>query len=141
VSDLLKHNLIVFDNLATNGEWRFTDSGRPAIRCEPRLLTNSVEAAIDAALEGLGIARALSYQVDAHVRAGRLHYLLPQFDPPAVPVSLLFQASRRGSPNVRALIAAAQEYFRSGPITYSASVVASSGLLREAHRASTSDAT
>jgi DNA-binding transcriptional LysR family regulator len=141
VSDLLKHNLIVFDNLATNGEWRFTDSGRPAIRCEPRLLTNSVEAAIDAALDGLGIARVLSYQVDAHVRAGRLHYLLPQFDPPAVPVSLLFQASHRGSPNVRALIAAAQEYFRSGPITYSASVVASSGLLREAHRASTSDAT
>ena len=101
VSDLLKHNLIVFDNLATNGEWRFTDSGRPAIRCEPRLLTNSVEAAIDAALDGLGIARVLSYQVDAHVRAGRLHYLLPQFDPPAVPVSLLFQASRRGSPNVQ----------------------------------------
>ena len=52
VSDLLKHNLIVFDNFATNGEWRFTESGRPAIRCEPRLLTNSVEAAIDAALEG-----------------------------------------------------------------------------------------
>jgi DNA-binding transcriptional LysR family regulator len=125
VSDLLKHNLIVFDNFATNGEWRFTESGRPAIRCEPRLLTNSVEAAIDAALDGLGIARALSYQVDGHVRAGRLRYVLPQFDPPTVPVNLLFQASRRGSPNVRALIAAAQDYFRSGPITYSETVVAS----------------
>src|SRR6516165_5146725 len=75
---------------------------------QPRLLTNSVEAAIDAALGGLGIARALSYQVDAYVRAGRLCYVLPEFDPPVVPVSLLFQASRRGSPNVRALIAAAQ---------------------------------
>jgi DNA-binding transcriptional LysR family regulator len=125
VSDLHKHDLVVFDNFATNGEWRFTESGRPAIRCEPRLLTNSVEAAIDAALEALGIARALSYQVDAHVRSGRLRYVLPQFDPAAVPVSLLFQASRRGSPNVRALIAAAQDYFRSGPITYSATVVAS----------------
>jgi DNA-binding transcriptional LysR family regulator len=88
-------------------------------------LTNSVEAAIDAALDGLGIARALSYQVDDHVRAGRLRYVLPQFDPPTVPVNLLFQASRRGSPNVRALIAAAQDYFRSGPITYSETVVAS----------------
>jgi hypothetical protein len=29
--------------------------------------------------------------------------VLPEFDPPGVPVSLLFQASRRGSPNVRAL--------------------------------------
>jgi len=37
----------------------------------------------------------------------------------------LFQASRRGSPNVRALIAAAQEYFRSGKITYSKNLAAS----------------
>jgi len=125
VSDLLKHDLIAFDNFALNGEWRFTKSGRPAIRCEPRLLTNSVEAAIDAALDGLGIARVLSYQVDAHVRAGRLRYVLPEFDPPVVPVSLLFQANRRGSPNVRALIAVAQEYFRSGRITYSANLAAS----------------
>jgi DNA-binding transcriptional LysR family regulator len=125
VSDLLKHDLIAFDNFALNSEWRFTPSGRPAIRCEPRLLTNSVEAAIDAALDDLGIARALSYQVDAHVRAGRLRYVLPEFDPPGVPVSLLFQASRRGSPNVQALIAAAQEYFRSGKITYSANFATS----------------
>jgi DNA-binding transcriptional LysR family regulator len=93
-----KHDLIAFDNFALNGEWRFTQSGCPSIRCEPRLLINNVEAAIDAALGGLGIARALSYQVDAHVRAGRLRYVLPEFDPPVVPVSLLFQASRRGSP-------------------------------------------
>jgi DNA-binding transcriptional LysR family regulator len=118
VSDLLKHDLIAFDSFALNSEWRFTKSGRPAIRCEPRLL-------IDAALDGLGIARALSYQVDAHVRAGRLRYVLPEFDPPGVPVSLLFQASRRGSPNVQALIAAAQEYFRSGKITYSANFASS----------------
>jgi len=125
VSDLPKHDLIAFDSFALNGEWRFTQSGRPSIRCEPRLLTNSVEAAIDAALGGLGIARALSYQVDAYVRAGRLRYVLPEFDPPVVPVSLLFQASRRGSPNVRALIAAAQEYFRSDKISYSANFAAS----------------
>src|SRR6516225_9816889 len=49
VSDLLNHDLIAFDNFALSGEWRFAQSGRPSIRCEPRLLTNSVEAAIDAA--------------------------------------------------------------------------------------------
>jgi DNA-binding transcriptional LysR family regulator len=114
VADLSKHDLIVFDGFAPNGEWRFTASGRPAIRCKPRLLTNSMEAAIDAALDGLGITRALSYQVHAHVRAGRLRYLLSDFDPPAAPVNLLFQASRRGSPNVRALIAATRAYFHSG---------------------------
>jgi DNA-binding transcriptional LysR family regulator len=124
VVDLLEHELIAFDNFAPNGEWRFARSGRPAIRCKPRLLTNSVEAAIDAALDGLGIARALSYQVEAHVRVRRLRYVLGEFDPPALPVNLLFQANRRGSPNVRALITAAQDYFRAGPITHSPNGVA-----------------
>jgi DNA-binding transcriptional LysR family regulator len=116
VAQLREHDLIAVAGLTPNGEWRFTRSGRPAIRCEPRLLTNSVLAAIDAALDGLGIARVLSYQVDAHVQAGRLRYLLPEFEPPAIPVSLLFQASRRSSPNVHGLLAAAQDYFRSHPI-------------------------
>jgi DNA-binding transcriptional LysR family regulator len=74
-------------------------------------------------LNDLGIARAFDYQVDAHVRAGRLHYVLPEFDPPGVPVSLLFQASRRGSPNVQALIASAQEHFRSGKIARADAVI------------------
>jgi len=112
VAHLHDHDLIVFDHFAANQEWRFTATGRPAIRVEPRLLTNSVEAAIDAAIDGLGIARALSYQVQAHVHAGRLHYVLPAFDPPAVPVSLVFQANRRASPNVAAFIAACQAYCR-----------------------------
>src|SRR5262249_57683549 len=63
VSDLLKHDLIAFDSFALNGEWRFTQSGRPAIRCEPRLLTNNVQAAIDPALTRLRILRPLTYHV------------------------------------------------------------------------------
>jgi len=112
VSHLHHHDLIAFDRFTPNGEWRFTQSGRPAIHCRPRLETDSVEAAIDAAIGGLGITRALCYQVDAHVRAGELCYILGEFEPPAMPVSLVFQANRRGSPNVRALIAAAQAHFR-----------------------------
>ena len=120
VAHLHQHDLIAFEGFAPNGEWRFTSSGRPAIRFEPRLLTNSVETAIDAALNGLGIARALSYQVAAHIQSGRLRYVLPAFDPPPVPVNLVFQASRRGAPNVRALIAGAQAYFRATRIRWPA---------------------
>jgi DNA-binding transcriptional LysR family regulator len=112
VAHLHDHSLIVFEAFAPNQEWRFTATGRPAIRCEPRLLTNSVEASIDAALDGLGIARALSYQVQEHVRAGRLRYVLRAFEPPTIPVSLVFQANRRSSPNVAAFITAAQDYCR-----------------------------
>jgi DNA-binding transcriptional LysR family regulator len=117
VAHLHQHDLIAFERFTANGEWRFTQLGRPAIHCQPRLLTDSVEAAIDAALGGFGITRVLCYQVDAHVRAGRLCHLLREFEPPAVPVSLVFQANRRSSPNVRALIAAAQAYFRTDRIS------------------------
>lgn len=104
ITDLHDHELIAFDNFSLSGEWRFGPDSRQAVRVKPRLLTNSVEAAIDAAIVGCGIARVLSYQVDGHVEAGRLAFVLPHEDPPAVPISLLFQANRGRSANVRAFI-------------------------------------
>jgi DNA-binding transcriptional LysR family regulator len=112
VADLSSHDLIAFDTFTSNGEWRFTAAGRPALRVEPRLMTNSVEAAIDAAEAGLGIARVLSYQVVEPVAAGRLRLLLSAFEPQPLPVSLVFPANRRGSANVRALVAAVQDHMR-----------------------------
>ena len=103
-AQLRDHQLIAFDNLTQSGEWRFGPHGRITIRCEPRLLTNSAEAAIDAAIKGAGIARTLNYQTDDHVAAGRLTYLLADFDPPPVPVNLVFPANRLRSPNVRAFL-------------------------------------
>ncbi len=108
VAALHDHELIAFDNFALNSEWRLAGPGNPAIRFEPRLLTNSVEAAIDAAIDGLGITRALCYQVKQHVAAKQLSWVLPQHDSPGVPVTLLFQANRQRAPNVRAFIDAAK---------------------------------
>lgn len=112
VAQLHDHKLIAFDNFAPNQEWRFTAEGRPAIRIQPRLTTNDVGASLDAALAGVGIARVLSYQVQDHVREGRLRYLLEPFEPPRVPINLVFQANRRRTPNVSAFIAEAQAYCR-----------------------------
>jgi DNA-binding transcriptional LysR family regulator len=110
VAELHTHALLAFDNFAPNGEWRF--GGRAAIRFEPRLLTNSIESAIDAAVAGLGITRALCYQVSGPVAEGRLTTLLPDEEPPPVPITLLFQANRQRSPNVRAFIDLAGQRLR-----------------------------
>jgi DNA-binding transcriptional LysR family regulator len=110
--DLQEHDLIGFDGFALGDEWRFGGEGQTTVRFTPRLITNSVEAAIDAAIDGLGIARPLSYQVKRPLAEGRLVRLLDAYDPPPVPINLVFQANRRGSPNVRALIETAQAYFR-----------------------------
>ena len=111
ISQLHEHDLVAFD-MPQGHEWRFTASGRPSVRVEPRLLTNSVEATVNAVVAGLGITRVFSYQVQGQVAAGRLCYLLEQFEPSPVPVSLLFQARRRSDPNVSAFIDATQHYCR-----------------------------
>jgi DNA-binding transcriptional LysR family regulator len=107
---LADHDLIAFDAFAPNDEWRF--ERRSVVSFDSRLLTNSVEAAIAAAIAGLGITRAFCYQVREDVAAGRLKEILAERRPPPVPISLLFQANRQSSPNVRAFINAAKSGLR-----------------------------
>lgn len=76
-----------------------------------RLSVNSMEAAIDAAVAGLGIVPSLSYQVADHIAAGKLTPVLVSSSEPSVPVSLLFQSGRRNSANVRAFVEAAHARF------------------------------
>ncbi len=106
------HDLIAFDIFAPNGEWRFGPDLKTIFRGEPRLMTDSVEAAIDAAIDGAGIARTLNYQTDHHVAAGRLRYLLPDLNPPPLPVNLVYQANRLRAPNVRAFLDEARRALR-----------------------------
>jgi len=110
--ELVDHELIAFEMLTPNGEWRFGRDLKVVVRCAPRLTTDSVEAAIDAAIEGVGVTRALSYQTDHHVAAGRLRYILPDLDPPPWPVNLVYQANRLRSPNVRAFLDEAKRALR-----------------------------
>ncbi|TXI84143.1 MAG: LysR family transcriptional regulator [Cupriavidus sp.] len=114
-TQLHEHALISFDQLAgANNEWRFSASGKPAVRITPRLTVNSADAAIAAARAGLGIVRTLSYQVAEDIAAGRLKPLLVELEPPPVPVNLVFQASRRSTPNVRAFLDTAKVHFANG---------------------------
>ncbi|MEQ1782274.1 MAG: LysR family transcriptional regulator [Hyphomonadaceae bacterium] len=111
-AELKAHSLVGLDSMTPNGEWRFERSRAKPVRIEPRLQTNDVATAIDAAVRGLGIARLLSYQVFDHIAAGRLVRVLDDFAPSPVPVTLLHPATRQTSPSVRALVDAASLYFR-----------------------------
>ena len=111
-SDLIDHDLIAFEGLSLNGEWRFGPKLATIVRCEPRLMTDSVDAAIAAAVDGVGVTRCLTYQADPHVAKGRLRYVLAAFEPPPWPVQLVYQANRVRSPNVRAFLDEARRTFR-----------------------------
>jgi len=71
-----------------------------------------VEVALAAAVSGRGLARFLSYQADADVRAGRLRILLQAFEPPPVPVHVVHSGGRRPSAKVRTFVDLAVERLR-----------------------------
>lgn len=114
-AELVGHDLIAFESLDTTNEWRFR-TGDPMVRVEPRLAVNSGDAAIAAAEDGLGITRALSYQVRTSVLAGRLATVLQAFAPPPLPVSAIYPARRIASANVTAFVQTARDHFKRDPL-------------------------
>jgi DNA-binding transcriptional LysR family regulator len=96
---LARHTCITFDAGSPFADnWSFPRAGRGERRValRPRLVVNTAQAGIDAAIAGLGIVRVLSYQVERPVREKTLRLVLEAFAPPPVPIHLLQPA---GVPN------------------------------------------
>ncbi len=110
-ADLRRHRIVSFDGVGSTDDWRFGPERGLAVRITPRLRVNLAEAAIDAAARGAGLTRVLSYQVADQLRLGHLRIVLPDAEPPPVPVSLVYPASRRTSANVQAFVRAARDRF------------------------------
>jgi DNA-binding transcriptional LysR family regulator len=75
--------------------WGFgADEAEIVVSVEPRLAVNSVQAALDAAEAGAGLVRVLSYQSSGLEAAGRLRRVLAVYEPPPIPVQLVYPAGR-----------------------------------------------
>lgn len=103
--ELTGHCCVSFDALGASYAWRFQTAGEErVIAVRSRLVVNTAEAAIDAAIAGVGITRVLSYQAMEAFRAGRLQRLLQDFESAPMPVSLLFDGQRRLPLKLRAFV-------------------------------------
>lgn len=83
---------ITFDSLSSTVFWNFTAKGSRSAKAIPihsRLSVNTAEAAIDAAIAGLGLTRVLSYQVVDAITNGVLQSVLETFEPSATPINLI----------------------------------------------------
>ncbi len=89
--DLAAHDLISFSGLEAPDRWTLTVDGRDQpVPVRPRLVVNTAEAALDAAIAGLGLTRVLSYQARTACKAGQLTEVLTDLRSPPLPVSLVF---------------------------------------------------
>lgn len=95
-ADLGRHDCITSDGLMSPDVWRFpAGKSTASVAIRSRLAVNSAEAAIDAAIAGLGVTRVLSYQAVNAIRAGSLGVVLQDFEPAPWPVSLVYAGRGR----------------------------------------------
>ena len=89
--DLRGYPWIVFDSPGLS-PWRFRhpDTGQIFTMAEvPRLLVSSPDAAVDAAIDGIGATLVLEHDVDAAVKAGKLNFVLQAFEVEPIPVHVV----------------------------------------------------
>lgn len=90
-NDLHAHDCITFDGLIAPESWTFkVGRSTRSVEVHSRLIVNTAEAAIDAAIAAVGVTRVLSYQVASALSAGSLALVLEKFEPTPWPVSLVY---------------------------------------------------
>ncbi len=111
--DLTEHAFIsTFGVVSSASHWTLGPEEEKTIRFRPRLRVNSVDAALDAAISGLGIVRLFSYQVEEAVAQGRLVRILREFEPPAAPIHLVRPGGRHPPQKVSLFIEKAASILR-----------------------------
>ena len=104
-AELIRHHCIASANLSATDRWQFRIEGEErTVAIRSRLAVTTAEAAIDAAVAGIGITRVLSYQAAAAIKSGKLKPILRPFEPPEIPVSLVHPEARLTPPKVRAFL-------------------------------------
>lgn len=104
-SDLARLDCIASVNLAAPDQWIYHGAdGLLPVAIRARLTVSTAEAAIDAAIAGLGVTRVLSYQAAEPIRAKRLQRILRDFEPSDLPVHLVHSEARLVPPKLRAFL-------------------------------------
>ena len=98
---LAAHDCVTFSALGGGETWNFRDE---AVRVRSRMYVTTAEAALEAAVCGVGITRLLSYQAVEAVRAGGIVTILRRHEPAPLPVSLVYVRERRVTGKLRAFL-------------------------------------
>ncbi len=116
---LAGHRAIGFSQLGAGGtDWTFSlpEGGSCTVQPQMPWIANLGEVAIDAAAAGHGLTRALSYQVARPLAEGKLRVVLQAYEPPPVPVHLVYPAGRKAAAKVRAFVDFAAQRLRAEPV-------------------------
>jgi len=99
---IVDHDIIAF--LGMDGLERWVFSGGVEAPIKPRLIVNTAEAAVDAAVSGFGITRVLSYQAVDALSGKALMRVLRDHEGDEIPVHVVYPDGRHPPPKLRAFL-------------------------------------
>ncbi|MBD9425095.1 LysR family transcriptional regulator [Pseudomonas sp. PDM15] len=103
--DLAAHQTIVTSSTGHVAEWRFRgEHGVRLVRPAPRLNCTTQQAAIRAAVSGLGLVRCMSHEAHRELQSGLLVPVLSDFALPSLPAHLIYREGRRAAARTRTFI-------------------------------------
>lgn len=104
---LADYPLVALDAPLPGSRWpvsQESSSASPGPPVPPRLTVTTAEAAAQAAIQGVGVARLLHYQVADAVAAGTLRIILDPFEPDPAPVHLVHVARHQMPLKIRHIL-------------------------------------
>jgi len=103
--ELAQHTLIAANTGSLNPDWQFlVNKQNQTVKINPRLTITTNQGAINAAKNGLGITRVISYQVAQELKENKLKILLEAFEYPAKPINIVHREDKFSSAKVRSFI-------------------------------------
>ena len=103
-SDIIQHRTIAATSAWPSLEWKFGTQESASVRITPRLFCSSNEGAIQAAIQGWGLTRILSYQIAASLDSGDLQIVLDDYEQPPLPIHVVHPEGRHASAKVRSFV-------------------------------------
>ena len=111
--DLLKHDCLRLIGIAPGAAWDFHSKGRTiSVPVSGQFVCNQAAATIDACVDGLGVGTFLSYQVAPWVAQKKLKLILVDYEPPPIPLSIVYPHAKLLSARVRVFAEWATESLR-----------------------------
>jgi DNA-binding transcriptional LysR family regulator len=104
-TDLEQHDCLGFAFREMESRWDFEGpDGRVSVPVSSRVVMDSGEALLTAALAGMGVMLQPAEMVLPEITAGRLIALLPDYRAPSLPFHILYAPDRRPPPKLRSFI-------------------------------------
>jgi DNA-binding transcriptional LysR family regulator len=96
---------VLCTSMSSSPIWHFNDNGkRFDVNIDAAFICNQIQSTVDACVAGLGFGVFFNYQVKPWVDNKELEIVLPDFEPAALPLSLVYPHTRLMATRVRILV-------------------------------------